>query len=109
MKYCYWKGRNIMDKKPWTNKRAQRRQAHNVFATTLEVAASAAATLVEEGSSAEEFQTDFIAQLLDEAKRHRSLAAAIELIAKNNGDSIYDDEGEDITVSLKEEFKTKVH
>ena len=44
MKYCYWKGRNIMDKKPWTNKRAQRRQAHNVFATTLEVAASAAAT-----------------------------------------------------------------
>mgnify|MGYP001302287731 CR=1 FL=1 len=35
-----------MDKKPWTNKRAQRRQAHNVFATTLEVAASAAATLV---------------------------------------------------------------
>ena len=98
-----------MDKKVWTTKRSERRQAHNVFATTLEVAASAAATLVEEGSAAEEFQTDFIAQLLDEAKRHRSLAAALELIAKNNSDSIYDEDGEDIAVSLSEEFKTKVH
>tara|TARA_A100000164_G_scaffold323368_1_gene307153 strand:+ start:152 stop:448 length:297 start_codon:yes stop_codon:yes gene_type:complete len=98
-----------MDKKLWTTKRLERRQAHNVFATTLEVAAAAASTLVEEGSSAEEFQTDFIAQLLDEAKRHRSLAAALELIAKNNSDRIYDDEGEDITVSLNEEFKIKVH
>ncbi len=98
-----------MDKKIFTTSRAERRQAHNVFATTLEVAAAAAATLVVEGTSAEEFQTDFIAQLLDEAKRHRSLADALELIAKNSGGSIYDDEGEDITVSLKEEFKTKVH
>ena len=98
-----------MDKKRWTTTRAERRQSHNVFATTLEVAAAAAATLVVEGTSAEEFQTDFIAQLLDEAKRHRSLADALELIAKNNSDSIYDEEGEDILVSLREEFKTKVH
>lgn len=93
-----------MDRKSWLAKQVERRASHNEYATTLEVAAKAASTLVVEDSPAYDMQVDLISHLINEAERHRSLANALEMVAQERAKQ----EGENVVIETDFVAK-KVH
>jgi len=63
------------------------RQAHNVFATSLEAAAKTVGDLMQEGCHAYDLQESFVEHLIQEAKKHRELAIVLQKLSDGEANS----------------------